>query len=68
MSKTKYNIKKKPKTEREWALCRAHLSCSVASDVLQTQSVVDGRPPMEYALYCLCTAISEISKALWEKE
>jgi hypothetical protein len=68
VSKTKHSIKKKPKTEREWALCRAHLNCCVALDTLENQAVVDGRQPMEYAIYCMCKAISEIAQALGEKE
>lgn len=68
MSKPKPKVKPLPKTPREWCLYRAKLNCKVAIDAINADEVVADRQPHEYALYCLCNAVSEIAQAIGEKD
>ena len=59
--------KKKPLTERECALYRAGLSCSIGCDVLDGKiEVPNGHSAMEYAIYNLIHAVSDLAKAMGE--
>jgi hypothetical protein len=56
-------MKRKPKTDNEWAAYRCQLSCKIGRDALEgkTKSPA-GVSAMEYALYNLLHAVEELSR------
>lgn len=52
----------KPKTPREWALCRTRMVCDIGKDVLSGKTrPPQGVPIVEYALYALFDAVQELA-------
>ncbi len=64
---------KKPKTEREWIAYRCQLECKLVRDALNDPLLRDfgaefrRERRIEYALFCLAGAVSELSKQMEAK-
>jgi len=56
----------KPKTKREWALCRCKLSCKVGRDKLNdaAESLSEQTAAQSHALFSLLHAVEELANVL----
>ena len=57
------------KTEREWCLHRARLSCKIGMDALNViqkdgEPVVLGPDSQDYAIYCLLMAVDNMAESM----
>lgn len=63
----KMQVKKKPKTQAEWAAYRCQESCKTGREVITNGRTTASTSPLEYAAYMIFHAIEDLSKQIEEK-
>ena len=58
-------MKPKPDKPANMALYRVSLNCKIGMDALSGKNVIPpGSTPLEYAVYCLLSAVEDLGKAM----